>query len=91
MKASNNLPFVFYDEEEIQKQEVTSNSVQALEIITFVIFFISLIPAKIIGLELTGVLQLAYFSLAQEKNINALLEPFMTMNEINGFNPNLIN
>lgn len=90
MKASNNLPFIFYDEAEIQKQEASFNSVRGLEIITFVILFLSLIPAKIIGLELTGVLQLAYFSLIQEKNINALLEPFMTMKEINGFNPNFL-
>ena len=45
-----------------------------------------MIPAKIIGLELIGVLQLAYFALAQQDNINVLLEPFMQMNEINGFN-----
>ncbi len=45
-----------------------------------------MIPCKIIGLELIGVIQLAYFSLAQQENINVLLEPFMKMNEINGFN-----
>jgi hypothetical protein len=44
-----------------------------LEIATFVIFFVSLIPAKINGLELIGVLQLAFFSLSQQKNVNALL------------------
>lgn len=31
-------------------------------------------------------MQLAYFALAQQDNINVLLEPFMKMNEINGFN-----
>jgi hypothetical protein len=37
-----------------------------------------------------GVLQLAYFSLAQQENVNALLEPFMRMNEVNGFNPRIL-
>jgi hypothetical protein len=51
-----------------------------MEIITGVVFLLSMIPCKIIGLELIGVLQLAYFSLAQQENINILLEPFMKMN-----------
>lgn len=85
-QASNNLPFMFYTEEDLAKQDEVADSVNALEIITYVIFFLSMIPCKIIGLELIGVMQLAYFSLAQQENINVLLEPFMKMNEINGFN-----
>ncbi len=49
----------------------------------------SMIPAKIVGLELIGVLQLAYFSLAQQENVNILLEPFMRINGINGLNYNI--
>ena len=90
VKASNNLPFMFYTEEELLRQEEVSQSAKNLEIATFVIFFLSLIPAKINGLELIGVLQLAYFSLAQQQNINALLEPFMTMKIVNGFNPSIL-
>lgn len=37
-----------------------------------------------------GVLQLAYFSLAQQENVNAYLEPFMKMSEVNGFNPRIL-
>ncbi len=37
-----------------------------------------------------GVLQLAYFSLAQQENVNALLEPFMRMNQVNGYNPRIL-
>ena len=48
-----------------------------------------MIPAKIVGLELMGVLQLAYFSLAQQENVNILLEPFTRMNSINGLNYNI--
>jgi hypothetical protein len=45
--------------------EEATNSLKALEVMTYITFFISLIPAKIIGLEMIGVLQLAYFTLAQ--------------------------
>lgn len=89
-QASNNLPFMFYTEEDLEKQDEVADSANALEIITYVIFFLSMIPCKIIGLELIGVIQLAYFSLAQQENINVLLEPFMKMNEINGFNADWI-
>ena len=89
VQSNNNLPFMFYTEEELQQQEEASQSAKGLEIATFVIFFLSLIPAKILGLELIGVFQLAYFSLAQQENVNALLEPFMTMKAVNGFNPTL--
>jgi hypothetical protein len=35
------------------------------------------------------VLQLAYFSLAQQTDINLLLQPLMKLNSMNGFNPNI--
>ncbi len=89
-QANNNLPFMFYTEEQLEKQEEISQSVQTLEFASFTVFALSLIPAKINGLELMGVLQLAYFSLAQQENVNALLEPFMKMNEVNGFNPRIL-
>ncbi len=72
-QANNNLPFMFYTDEELSKQEEVADSANALEIITYAIFFLSMIPCKIIGLELIGVMQLAYFSLAQQENINVLL------------------
>lgn len=50
-----------------------------------------MITAKINGLELMGVLQLAYFSLAQQEQVNVLLEPFMRMKNVNGFNADFIN
>ena len=46
----------------------------------------SAIPAKIVGIELSGVLQLAFFSLAQQDNINMLLTPLMGMKDFNGRN-----
>ena len=49
-QANNNLPFMFYTEEELNKQQDVAQSANVLEIITFVIFFLSMIPAKIIGL-----------------------------------------
>ncbi len=41
---------MFYTEEELVKQQDVEKSANVLEIITYVIFFLSMIPAKIIGL-----------------------------------------
>jgi hypothetical protein len=89
-QANNNLPFMFYTDEQLEKQQEVAESVQTLEVVSFTVFALSLAPAKINGLELMGVLQLAYFSLAQQENVNVLLEPFMRMSEVNGFNPRIL-
>ena len=52
--------------------------------------FSSVFVGKIVGLELIGVLQLAYFVLAQQENVNIMLEPFMKLGQMNGVNINLI-
>lgn len=46
----------------------------------------SAVPAKIVGLELFGVLQLAYFTLGNVDLVNLLLTPLMNMKGLNGLN-----
>jgi len=49
------------------------------------VMLLSVFPAKIVGLELTGVIQLAFFSLGSMDNVNVLMSPMMAMKGINGF------
>ena len=51
--------------------------------------FLSLISIKIVGLELFGVLQLAYFNLSDHDFINLYLSPLLSWRFLNGFNLNL--
>jgi len=44
-----------------------------------------MLPGKIIGLELFGVLQLAYFSVGSIDSVNVLLSPLMNMKGLNGY------
>jgi hypothetical protein len=44
-----------------------------------------MLPGKIIGLELFGVLQLAYFSVGSIDSVNVLLSPLMSMKGLNGY------
>lgn len=45
---------------------------------------------KIVGLELFGVLQLAYFSLASHSYFDLYLSPFTGLRSTNGLNVNLM-
>ena len=47
---------------------------------------VSLLSCKIVGLEMTGLLQLAYFSLADQDFMPLYLAPFAGMREMNGLN-----
>jgi hypothetical protein len=62
------------------------DTVTSAEILSYIVLFVSAIPCKIVGLELFGVLQLAYFVLAQSNFVNALLTPYMKMSSVNGLN-----
>ena len=53
--------------------------------------FVSLFSVKIIGLQLFGVLQLAFFNLADNQYVNLYLSPLLDWRYINGFNINLEN
>jgi hypothetical protein len=46
---------------------------------------LSALPCKIVGLELTGVIQLSFFSIASMDNVNIMMSPMMGMKGINGF------
>jgi hypothetical protein len=49
-QANNNLPFMFYTEEQLEKQQEIAQSVQILKTVSFSVSALSLIPAKINGL-----------------------------------------
>lgn len=48
--------------------------------------FFSLFGAKIVGLELFGVMQMAYLNLADQEYINLYLSPLADWRYMNGFN-----
>ena len=48
--------------------------------------FFSSISLKIVGLELFGVLQLAFFSLASHDKVNLYLQPLLQWKYVNGYN-----
>jgi hypothetical protein len=58
---------------------------------SYAVIFICALPAKIIGLELFGVLQLAYISLGSIDEINVMLAPLLSLEASNGPSVPLVN
>ena len=56
---------------------------------SYIIMFLSLLSVKIVGLELFGVLQLAFFNLADNEFVNLYLSPLLSWKYLNGFNLDL--
>jgi len=50
------------------------------------VLFLSMLPCKIVGLELFGVLQLAFISLGSLDNINLMQSPLKKLKSTNGLN-----
>lgn len=53
---------------------------------SYAIMIVSLASVKIVGLELFGVLQLAYFNLADNDYVNLYLSPLLDWRYLNGYN-----
>ena len=58
------VPAVHYSQMECSTAEMFEKMAYAIEIGSYIILLASLVSIKIAGLELFGLLQLAYFSLA---------------------------
>lgn len=80
----NNVPVNFMDEASCAEKKAFQVAYKAMETASFILLFISMVPGKIIGLELFGVLQLAYFSVGSIDSVNILLTPLMDMKILNG-------
>jgi hypothetical protein len=63
---------------------------QAAVYTSYGLFFLSVFCDKVIGVELFGVLQLAYLCVSDLNNVQPLLSPLMNMSIVNGFNPSIM-
>jgi hypothetical protein len=56
---------------------------------SYALLILSVLPCKIVGLELFGVLQLSFLSLGSMDDINLMLAPLKSMRGVNGLNLNV--
>lgn len=80
------LEVPMYSEEECQKLEPIQKVTEAMEYVSYILLAFAIVCAKIVGVELFAVLQLAHLSLAEHEIINLYLTPLMKWYSVNGYN-----
>ena len=75
-----------YSEEECQKLEPIQKVTEAMEYVSYILLAFAIVCAKIVGVELFAVLQLAHLSLAEHEIVNLYLTPLMKWYSVNGYN-----
>ena len=80
------VPALYYSEEECQGAEQAEQLISAMVYTSYGVLLISLLSKKIVGLELFGVLQLAFFDLADYDFMNIYLAPLAKFGMLNGLN-----
>ena len=80
------IPAVYYSEEECRGADVVQKLLYGFTYTSYGVLLISLLTKKIVGLELFGVLQLAYFDLADHDFLHLYLAPLAEFKLFNGLN-----
>ena len=75
-----------YTDSECKTIDSTTSLLKAYSALSYLVLLASLFSGKIVGLELFGVLQLAYFSLAEHSFLNIYLSPLVSFKLFNGLN-----
>jgi cysteine-rich repeat protein len=85
VKADNNVFAYVYPSSDCEERASVQKMVEYVEYASFGTLFLSAIPCKIVGLELFGVLQLAFFALGSLDGINLMLMPLLALKDSNGY------
>ena len=83
---SSTIPTVYYNEDECNVQDKVNKLFKAYTGTSYVVMLASLFSAKIVGLELFGILQLSYFVLASHSFLNIYMAPLANFRLFNGLN-----
>jgi cysteine-rich repeat protein len=80
------VPPVHYTESECQSAEQIGSLLEVMQVFSYFTLIVSVLSCKIVGLELFGVLQLAYFTLGSHDFANIYLAPLAKFKTFNGLN-----
>ena len=84
------LPAVHYSEEECEALEKVGRYLDVLLIGGYAIMLLGFLNCKIVGLELTGVFQLAYLDVSTQEFLTIYSQSLSSLNWVNGFALDLI-
>lgn len=90
INPTNNLPAVYYEDTTFNDVKRMDQAFKASVYASYGIFAMGLLTDKVIGVELMGVLQLAYLSVSNLNFVQPLLSPLMNLSMVNGYNMELM-
>jgi hypothetical protein len=82
---TNNVLALFYENDVCESTASLKKLVTAVEYGSYATMALSFLPCKIVGLEVIGVGQLAFFSMASMDNVNIMMSPMMALRGMNGY------
>lgn len=82
----NNVPAIFYQESAYSAVDAMNAIAKVLTYLALVMFIVSLFTAKFIGVEMVGVLQVAFIGLMMVVELPPLLSTISSMVPVNGYN-----
>jgi hypothetical protein len=85
IKPTNNILAIYYEADVCKSTSSLKKIASFIEYGSYAAMLLSVLPCKIVGLELTGVIQLAFFSLGSIDHVNIMMSPMMGMKGINGY------
>ena len=76
LTSDNSVLLRYYSEDVCSKKNSVTAFVNSVKYLSYVALIFSAVPAKIVGLELFGVLQLSFLTLGNIDHLNPLLASF---------------
>ena len=76
LTSDNSVLLRYYSEDVCSKKNSVTAFVNSVKYLSYVVLIFSAVPAKIVGLELFGVLQLSFLTLGNIDHLNPLLASF---------------
>lgn len=86
MTTGNNQPITYYAPETYTEVPKVRTALVAGEAISYAVLFGGMFCDKIIGIELFGVWQLAFFTISNIDYVQPLLSPLLEFKSLNGYN-----
>ena len=87
--SDNNIAVIYYEASVCEAKANMKGLTDAVEYASYGTLALSAFPCKIVGLELFGVLQLAFINVGNLDNVNTMMTPLAGLKGVHGFKADL--
>lgn len=89
MTSDNNIAIIYYEASVCESKANMKGLTDAVTYASYGTLALSALPCKIVGLELFGVLQLAFINVGNLDNVNTMMTPLAGLSGVQGFKADL--